>query len=198
MAAATALAIGLAGCTAATGATAPTSPPPSTAPTSPATTPPSRTESPDCQPSDFDPRPYYAGEGAAGSSISYVVVRSAGTRSCLLRTRPVLYDGTGASVPFRYEGGDGTQTTVTLTPGRYAAFSFAQSTGFGALQPSDPACQHPQEYRNLSVGLADGKRFPLPGQTVRFLCTGLNVRMGAWWLVDDLKRFPPLHQAATS
>jgi hypothetical protein len=184
------LAVALTACQPPGGVPAGSSAAPSPAPVTGSGSPgPTQSPAPDpvaCQPNDLDPRPYYSSGGGAMGSVGYeVVVRNARPTACRLHAYPVLYDS-GVEVPQTMtESG---QQSILVPPGRYAGFLVLLTNGYGGYGSSDPACQHPQRYENLAVGLADGKRFPLPGLRLAFQC-GLP-RVGSWGIVD-----PPSPQA---
>lgn len=157
------------------------SPSPAATPSSSPTPGPTRVADPvDCQPKDLDPRPYYStGGGAMGSVGWYVTVQNSARAACRLAQPPVLYDS-GSRI--RQDGAPTGQPPVVLAPGRYASFLVLTHIGETGYGSDDPACQHPAHYRNLSVALAGGKRFPLPGFTIGFQCEQAHV--GPWGETD--------------
>jgi uncharacterized protein DUF4232 len=168
----------------------PIGPNPTTPVPVPVTTAPSAAPSPsasatgtaDCTPADLDPRPIYGWGVAMGTAGGYVVVRNVSTAPCLLHSFPTLYDN-GNPVPARHDGT--APPDLTLAPGHYAQLLALMANGYpGSLSSDSPQCQHPQDYRDLSLGLGDGQRFPLPGLRIRFWCGDL--RVGGWAAVSDV------------
>lgn len=125
--------------------------------------PPATTAGPStCAAADLDPRPYYGGGAAMGSSYTYVVVQNIGDDSCWLRHVPRLVG---------IDGGDSTETTMSVTPsgtvadylvrpGTYAQFQIRTVNG-NPYSPGAPECADPVDYHNLSVMLSSTGRFPL-------------------------------------
>lgn len=136
----------------------------------------------DCQPRDLDPRPYYSfGGGGMGTTGWYVIVQNTRSTGCRLKDYPVLYDG---GTPIRQDRAQNGQQSVLLPPGKHAAFAVLTHIGYTGYDKDAPACQHPERYQNLSVALADGKRFPLPGLVIGFQCE--QAHLDAWGISDGL------------
>jgi hypothetical protein len=196
--AAAALVIGFAGGAAiAFARPVPTPPPVGTSPsvTVPSTTPapapstapstddnPPRAAGEDCRPGDLDPRPFYGFEGAAGSHYSAVLVRNISATSCRLRTYPTLrYTDPAGQVHSMPATRDPSQPAVTLAPGRYASFYVRVASG-NPFESGDPRCGQPQDYRGMSVVLADNRSYPLPELRISFQCG--TPRVSPWGLFD--------------
>jgi hypothetical protein len=181
-----ALALGLAACQG-QGVPAGSSDTPSSAPsTEPTSTgsPPQGASGGDCRPDDLDPRPYYGVGGASGSSGQHVAVRNASATPCRLATFPTLVstDTGGTSRPLaadRYPwDGNTDQPSVLLAPGGYADLMAFHAGGWSGYSPGDPRCAHPVDHTDLSVLLAGGRPYPLPGLDIAVQCAALSVR--AW------------------
>lgn len=177
---------GLAACTAAgPPASQPSQPAPSTAPTTPPASIPTSapasvhasTVGAPCRPEDLDPRPIYGNGAAAGSHGQHVVVRNTSGRPCQFDTFPDL------GIPAQRRDGGG-QPVVRVAPGEYAGFLVMTVNGYGGYDPTSPACAHPKDYQNLSVVLADGQRYPLPGLHISAKCGDVSIR--AWAAVTDV------------
>lgn len=140
-------------------------------------------DTPTCRMADLDPRPYYGHEGAAGSAITYVLVTNTSGKPCALGTYPML-DNSGK--PIRQEANTVVKAFV-LAPGKNAQFETSNVNGYGPLSPTDPSCQQPQDYGNLSLDLDNGQHMPLPGLEVAFKCSDLKV---GDWGAGDLSKVP--------
>jgi hypothetical protein len=161
-------------------ATSPAPDPTGTTPTPPAPTPtgaPVRAAGADCRPGDLDPRTIYGDGAAAGSHGQQVVVRNASATACRLATFPALRQQDGQPVPARPRDGGG-QSAILLAPGGYAGFLVMTANGYGGYDPTSPACAHPRAYRDLSVVLAGGLRYPLRTFEVSLTCG--EVSIGGW------------------
>lgn len=154
-------------------------PPPSSAP-APSTQPPSSPSSPPsaksvglhaCRPSDFDARPYYGSEGAAGSAYYSITVRNVGDSPCTVTESPVLTgvnERTGRTerVPMT---NDSSTTLITIPPGQWGYFTIRTANGFGGYEPSSPACANPRSYRDMVLVL-NGSNFALRGYRLSWKC----------------------------
>jgi len=126
----------------------------------------------DCRPADLDPRPYYDGEGAAGTSISYVIVQNRGATACRLGTYPTLrYTDGGVVKPVPAQRIADRQAPVLLAPGRYAQLSVAR-----------PNCASTRAYQGLWVELTTGENFRLPAFRLPADCGLLQITP---WTVSD-------------
>lgn len=145
---------------------------PTAAPTSavPSTRPPAATGPLPCTVADLDPRPYYGGGVAAGSSYTYVVVRNTGALPCLLRGLPRLVgtDGDDTAESAVAVQRDGTVTDYLVPKGGYAQFGIRTVNG-NPYSPGAPECVHPVNYHDLALILPDG-RFEVRGLTIRKEC----------------------------
>ncbi|HZM76945.1 MAG TPA: hypothetical protein VFC19_14515 [Candidatus Limnocylindrales bacterium] len=106
-----------------------------------------------CAPQDFDPRPWYAAEGAMGTAFQTVILKvRADGRECVLDGPPVLEGrprsaGAIAPIPLRPSG----IPALRVSPGWYVSFTLSS--------PNNPeACR--KQYTDVSLVLGE-KRYPL-------------------------------------
>ena len=96
----------------------------------------------DCTPADLDPRPYYGGGVAAGSSYTYVVVRNTSDHGCWLRGLPKLVGTDGhATAQTRIQVvASGDVADHLVAPGAYAQTGLHTANGnpYGPARPSAP------------------------------------------------------------
>ncbi len=156
----------------------------------------------DCAPGDLDPQPRYVDD--AGGSLpttsplnlasmpgEHVVIRNAGRRTCALRVAPVLRytDGAGQvrtvdADPATFFTGGQDQPLVLLAPGGYAQLVFLNMAlaGSGPAPPVD-FCTTMTDWQGMSVLLAGGRPYPLPGLRVSHMCPRVTVT--PWLALDD-------------
>jgi hypothetical protein len=133
----------------------------------------------DCRPNDLDARPYYGGEGAAGTAYLTVVVQNVSGTRCRLYGHPtVLFTdpatGQTGTMPTRRESD---ASPVMLQPGQWAQVTFATTNG-NPYGPGAPECSHPGSYKGLSLVIGDDLPYRLPGLTLSWECG--DARIGPW------------------
>jgi hypothetical protein len=166
------------------------SPEPSTqspTPSSPPTSPTVLGAGTNCRAADLDPRPWYGGEGAAGSAYNEVIVQNRSTRPCRLPAIPTLMavDATGHLGPFPATPRAGSD--LTLAAGGYARFTIQTGNN-----PSPPSCPHPGAYSGFVVDFGDGSSYPLPDFGLALAC---NAVLHGWEPIADLASAPIVRRA---
>jgi hypothetical protein len=130
----------------------------------------------DCRAVDLDPRPWYTGDGAAGSVYSGVVVQSRATKPCRLPGIPTVLvtDAAGATGPFPAATACCADSGVVLVPGGYAGFAIQAGNN-----PDGPRCAS----GGFALAFDDGSRYPLAGFGVNGSCRSPAIH--GWHPVSD-------------
>jgi|SRR5579859_418460 len=161
----------------------------------------------DCGPGDLDPQPRYVAASGVAFPLGYpvdlatlpgehVVIRNGGRRTCALRVAPVLRYTDGARQVRTLDAGSAMgltggpdQPLVVLAPGGYAQL-VVLNLDLDPSRPADPLqlCPTTTDYQGMSVVLAGGRPYPLPGLRLSQMCPHITVT--PWLPLDDPGSLP--------